>query len=274
MRRIATSLLCGLVITSTQAFAQGPTVQTDDVRAFEAEKNAKVKSLTEKYLNDAKAELEQAWAPPHHSGLLVTKFSVVLDATGKIKSKRNTAASGSGDEDQSADTLLDSFSFHELPGQLQSLALNLSFMSDGSVNIVKLSLPSETDVSTADEVPPTAPRITRAPEPAAPVSSQPDFDAYMEYLQGKLKQCWFPPRRKDNKKVVVRFGIDRMGVLSHVRLDHSSGVTASDQAALKAVQNAAPFRPLPNGAAEDLDAQFVFGRGIMGTDIRGKFLSL
>ena len=252
--------------------------QSDDVRAFEAEKNVKVKSLTETYLSHAKSELEQAWAPPHHTGLMVTKFAIVLDATGRITSKKTTAASGSGDEDQSAETLLDSFTFHELPGQLQSLDLNLSFMSDGSVNIVKLTLPSGNDFSTADDIPAPAPRIVRAPEPAAAataaVSPQSEFDSYMEYLQGKLKQCWFPPRRKDNKKVVVRFGIDRMGVLSHVRLDHSSGVTASDQAALKAVQNAAPFRPLPNGTAEDLDAQFVFGRGIMGTDVKGKFLSL
>jgi TonB family protein len=59
--------------------------------------------------------------------------------------------------------------------------------------------------------------------------------------------------------------------MSNLRLDHSSGLAIADQAALKAVENAAPFRPLPAGAQDDVDIQFTFdynvfaggGRGVM-----------
>ncbi len=237
---------------------------------FCSERNQKVQSLVQTYLGNTKAALEQSWSPPAHSGLLVTKVSVTLDKTGRILSKKCTSASSSIDEDTSVDKLLDSFSFLQLPVQLEALNLNLSFMSDGSVNIVKIA-PQSPESTASDEIPPTAPSVRRTPEV---VQTQPDMGGYMEYLQTKLKQCWFAPRRQDNKRVVVRFGINRFGGLSHLRLDHSSSDTAADQSALQAVQNAAPFKPLPAGLPDELDAQFVFGYGVLRHDIRGTFLSL
>jgi TonB family protein len=270
MRLSAFVVLCGLALVAPTAFADGSGALGDDAQTFAIERNQKVLSLVQTYIGNAKGALEQGWSPPAHSGLLVTKVSVTLDKSGKIVSKRSTAASNSMDEDASVDKLLDSFSFSELPVQLEALNLNLSFMSDGSVNIVKIAQKSPEIVST-NEVPPTAPSVKRAPEVA---EAQSDLGVYMDEVQAKLKQCWFPPRRKEHKRVVVRFGINRYGALSHYRLDHSSGVTAADQSALQAVENAAPFKPLPAGAPAELDAQFVFGLGILGHDIHGKFLSL
>ncbi len=85
-----------------------------------------------------------------------------------------------------------------------------------------------------------------------------DFGAYMTQLQARIKRSWFPPKIGRSKRVKVVFNISRDGQLSRLRLVNSSGLTASDQAALKAVEAAAPFMPLPKGAPADVDIEFTF----------------
>ncbi len=96
-----------------------------------------------------------------------------------------------------------------------------------------------------------------------------DFGPYMADLQRRIKRSWFPPKGQESKRVVVVFKIHGGGELSHLRLEHSSGMSIADQAALKAVENAAPFRPLPNGAPEDVDIQFTFDYNVFGGGGRG-----
>jgi TonB family protein len=83
-------------------------------------------------------------------------------------------------------------------------------------------------------------------------------------LQRRIKQNWFPPKGFESKRVVVLFKIHRDGALSHLILDKPSGSSDADQAALKAVENAAPFRHLPQGADEDADIQFTFDYNVFG----------
>lgn len=85
-----------------------------------------------------------------------------------------------------------------------------------------------------------------------------DFGPYMADLQRRIKKHWFPPKGNESKRVVVIFKIHSGGELSGLRLDHSSGVAIADNAALKAVDDAAPFRPLPTGAPDSVDIQFTF----------------
>ncbi len=94
--------------------------------------------------------------------------------------------------------------------------------------------------------------------PSVSAQADIDFGPYMADLQRRIKRAWFPPKGNESKRVVVVFKIHRGGELSNLRLDRSSGVAIADQAALKAVENAAPFRPLPQGAADDVDIQFTF----------------
>lgn len=85
-----------------------------------------------------------------------------------------------------------------------------------------------------------------------------DFGPYMADLQRRIKRAWFPPRGQESRRVVVQFKVATGGELSGLRIEHSSGVAIADQAALQAVQNAAPFRPLPAGAPPIVDIQFTF----------------
>jgi protein TonB len=80
----------------------------------------------------------------------------------------------------------------------------------------------------------------------------------MAELQRRIKKAWFPPKGQESMRVMVIFKVSKNGELSALRLQKSSGSSLADQAALKAVQDAAPFRPLPAGAPEDVDIQFTF----------------
>ncbi len=109
--------------------------------------------------------------------------------------------------------------------------------------------------------------------PAASAQADVDFGPYMADLQRRIKRAWFPPKGNESKRVVVQFKVHKGGELSNLRIDHSSGLAIADQAALKAVENAAPFRPLPPGASDDVDIQFTFDYNVFGGGGHGVFRS-
>jgi TonB family protein len=92
-------------------------------------------------------------------------------------------------------------------------------------------------------------------KPSVPIV---DMGPYMADLQRRIKRAWFPPQGHQSDRVVVVFKIYRLGSMSDLKLTHSSGVAASDQAALDAVQHASPFRSLPAGAPDNVDIPFTF----------------
>jgi Ca-activated chloride channel family protein len=120
----------------------------------------------------------------------------------------------------------------------------------------------------------SAPALVRAGGGGRPnVAAQPDtdFGPYMADLQRRVKRAWFPPQGNESKKVAVVFKVKRDGSISNLRLDRTSGLAAADQAALKAVENAAPFRPLPQGAPNDVDIQYTYDYNQFAGAGRGSF---
>ena len=93
----------------------------------------------------------------------------------------------------------------------------------------------------------------------------------MADLQRRIKHAWFPPRDSESQRVVVVFKIHKGGELSDLVLARSSKLAIVDAAALKAVENAAPFSPLPAGAAENVDIQFTFDYNVFQGGGRGVF---
>lgn len=91
-----------------------------------------------------------------------------------------------------------------------------------------------------------------------------NFGPYMDDLQRRIKRCWFPPKDLSTKRVVVNFKIYTDGSVSHLRIEKSSGSAIADQAALKAVESAQPFRHLPQYAPSDVDIQFTFDYNVFG----------
>ncbi len=92
----------------------------------------------------------------------------------------------------------------------------------------------------------------------------PEFGPYMAELQRRIKRAWFPPRAGRTRQVKVHFQISREGMLSHLTIFSSSGDSLTDNAALKAVENAAPFKPLPAGSPSEVDIEFTFDYNVMG----------
>jgi len=75
------------------------------------------------------------------------------------------------------------------------------------------------------------------------------FTYYLKQLQNKITQAWTPPRgaAAGGERVIVLFEIDREGQIKDPSVEKSSGNAIYDQSALRAVIEASPFPPLPQG---------------------------
>lgn len=94
---------------------------------------------------------------------------------------------------------------------------------------------------------------------------EPDFGPYMRELQRRIKMNWDPPKGNESKTVVLLFKIAKDGRLLSCRVHKSSGLPSADQAALKAVELTAPFRPLPaDFKGQNIDIQFTFDYRVFG----------
>ena len=78
-------------------------------------------------------------------------------------------------------------------------------------------------------------------------SIDPDFTYgyYIEQLLRQIDAKWTPPQAGTHIRTIVRFRILRRGEIDQLDIAESSGLNAFDLAALRAVQNASPFPPLP-----------------------------
>ena len=94
---------------------------------------------------------------------------------------------------------------------------------------------------------------------------EPDFGPYMRELQRRIKMNWDPPKGNESKRVVLLFKIAKDGRLLSSRVHKSSGLPSADQAALKAVELSAPFKPLPpDFRGQNIDIQFTFDYNVFG----------
>ncbi len=86
---------------------------------------------------------------------------------------------------------------------------------------------------------------------------------YLHTLRSQVANHWHPELSNSSAKTIIGFSISRAGQISDLRLIKTSGSTVSDEAALKAVQRAAPFKPLPNEfPAAQLNILFTFDLNI------------
>lgn len=117
--------------------------------------------------------------------------------------------------------------------------------------------------STATDGPPITSSPARTDDPRTDIDrhkcpSPVDFSAYMAGLQRRIKTAWIPPKNDASKRVVLSFTVSVTGELSNLKLRRSSGSGPADQAAMRAVEQAAPFAHLPRGADEPVDIEFTF----------------
>lgn len=103
--------------------------------------------------------------------------------------------------------------------------------------------------------------------PAQHKIAEPDFGPYMRELQKSIKSNWNPPKGNESKRVVLLFKVAKDGKLLALKIFKSSGVFAADEAAMKAVNATAPFKPLPKAfKGKSVDIQFTFDYNVFNKE--------
>ena len=98
---------------------------------------------------------------------------------------------------------------------------------------------------------------------------QPNWGPYMRDLEQRIKRNWFPPKGDSSKRVVITFTIAKDGRLLSKKIVKSSGVPLADQAALKAIESTAPFRPLPpEFKGTSVPIEFTFDYNVLNSVLR------
>jgi TonB family protein len=77
------------------------------------------------------------------------------------------------------------------------------------------------------------------------------FGYYIDQLLSSIDAKWARPPLGDGVRAIISFRIERDGSLTDLEVAESSGYNSFDLAALRAVQNAAPFPPLPRAYRHD-----------------------
>ena len=121
----------------------------------------------------------------------------------------------------------------------------------------------------ASEVP--EPKVTPPQEPLQQSAKleprgdtrQTEYTAYLEKVKENIVHAWQYPEQASEEgkegKVDVEFTILKDGRLLDVRILHSSGFSALDREAIRAVGAASPFTPIPvQIALEQLSIRFTF----------------
>ncbi|WP_414404423.1 energy transducer TonB [Synechococcus sp. H70.2] len=92
-----------------------------------------------------------------------------------------------------------------------------------------------------------------------------DWGPWLAALQRKVEQNWIPGQTGTSRRTVVIFTVGRGGELQSIRLARTSGSQQTDDAALTAIQRAAPFLPLPEAyEGNSVTINFTFDINVLG----------
>ncbi|MGB7951804.1 MAG: TonB family protein, partial [Candidatus Binatia bacterium] len=84
--------------------------------------------------------------------------------------------------------------------------------------------------------------------------------AYDQQLKRRVDAVWYKPTGSEGLSTTVRFGLDRAGNLTELRIIRSSGNRAFDKSLLEAFRRAAPFSPLPQAIVDSYSGvELTFG---------------
>ncbi|MDZ7962417.1 MAG: TonB family protein [Aulosira sp. DedQUE10] len=112
---------------------------------------------------------------------------------------------------------------------------------------------------------PNSNRDNQAPFGIDARSQDIDITSYLNQLQQRVKQQWLPGVSDSDRRTVLNFSVNSSGQLSNLQLAKTSGFSITDQAALNAIQRAAPFAPLPTGYPNKyIHIQFTFDINVYG----------
>jgi len=153
-------------------------------------------------------------------------------------------------------------------------------------------------------VPNPGPRVASAPPPAPPAAAmfrrggggglqggrggiegeaipldtpEPKFQDYFNQIRERIKSKWIYPYEAASRgiegELQIEFGIAKSGELAFVEKRASSGVPILDDYAMRAVQLASPFPPVPDGLSKGgLPINGIFRYHILGSGLVNNYL--
>ena len=106
-------------------------------------------------------------------------------------------------------------------------------------------------------------------KPGIDAIKQPNWGPYMRDLEQRIKRNWTPPKGDSSKRVVITFTISRDGRLLNKRIVKQSGSPLADRAAMSAIEQTAPFRPLPpEFKGQSVPIEFTFDYNVLNSVMR------
>jgi TonB family protein len=92
-----------------------------------------------------------------------------------------------------------------------------------------------------------------------------DLSPYLAQLQQRVRQQWIPGLTQRSQRTVIYFVVSRSGMVRNLQIIGPSGSSVTDQAALGAIQRAAPFAPLPTGYSKNqINIRYTFNINVYG----------
>jgi len=129
--------------------------------------------------------------------------------------------------------------------------------------------PQESSMAAKESPPPQVvaakPAGLNKPATAIQVPGATGFNQYLARVQNKISSQWIAPQvdlTGRTLQVVIKFRLDRSGVVSNVSVEKTSGNEYYDVAGTRAVLSANPLPPFPREMSDaNLDAHFSFTVG-------------
>src|SRR5207245_629734 len=106
---------------------------------------------------------------------------------------------------------------------------------------------------------------------------EPRYQDYFNRIREKIKRNWIYPREAGDRgiegELLIEFGIAKSGELQFILLRKTSGVPILDEYALRAVQLASPFPPVPDAISKGgLPINGIFRYQIVGASLLNNYL--
>jgi protein TonB len=106
---------------------------------------------------------------------------------------------------------------------------------------------------------------------------EPKFQDYFNQVRERIKSKWIYPYEASSRgiegELQIEFGIAKSGELQFIEKRHSSGVELLDDYAMRAVQLASPFPPVPDSISKGgLPINGIFRYHILGAGLINNYL--
>jgi len=135
----------------------------------------------------------------------------------------------------------------------QSSSQGAASLLGGPVTLADRDLPGD-----RGDNPPNANRLA-LDSPGADARQDDVLGPYLEALKRRVERQWRHENPNSSTETIVVFSINRTGQVTDLSMRRGSGSSRVDQAAVNAIQRAAPFAPLPAGYRPlQLNIEFTF----------------